>query len=144
MRFLVPGAPLYFVVLLILSGVAALMGQYVLAGVELAVTAVMLVLFRISTARKKKEILRYIQSTTASLDTETEKLIQEALGRLTQNRTTFAIAHRLSTLQHADRLVVLDKGRIAEIGTHMELLRNKSVYYNLVMAQRQTSRLSKE
>lgn len=69
LRFLVPGAPLYFVVLLILSGVAALMGQYVLAGVELAVTAVMLVLFRISTARKKKEILRYIQSTTASLDT---------------------------------------------------------------------------
>ena len=69
LRFLVPGAPLYFVVLLLLSAVAALMGQYVLAGVELAVTAVMLVLFRISTARKKKEILRYIQSTTASLDT---------------------------------------------------------------------------
>ena len=86
----------------------------------------------------------YKHEATASLDTETEKLIQEALGRLTQNRTTFAIAHRLSTLQHADRLVVLDKGRIAEIGTHMELLRNKSVYYNLVMAQRQTSRLSKE
>ena len=85
-----------------------------------------------------------LDEATASLDTETEKLIQEALGRLTQNRTTFAIAHRLSTLQHADRLVVLDKGRIAEIGTHMELLRNKSVYYNLVMAQRQTSRLSKE
>ena len=83
-----------------------------------------------------------LDEATASLDTETEKLIQEALGRLTQNRTTFAIAHRLSTLQHADRLVVLDKGRIAEIGTHMELLRNKSVYYNLVMAQRQTSRLS--
>ena len=84
-----------------------------------------------------------LDEATASLDTETEKLIQEALGRLTKNRTTFAIAHRLSTLQHADRLVVLDKGRIAEIGTHQELLRNKSVYYNLVMAQRQTSRLSK-
>ena len=69
MRFLVPGAPLYFVVLLLLSAVAALMGQYVLAGAELAVTVIMLVLFRISTARKKKEILRYIQSTTASLDT---------------------------------------------------------------------------
>ena len=84
-----------------------------------------------------------LDEATASLDTETEKLIQEALGRLTKNRTTFAIAHRLSTLQHADRLVVLDKGRIAEIGTHQELLRNKSVYYNLVMAQRQTSRRSK-
>ena len=85
-----------------------------------------------------------LDEATASLDTETEKLIQEALGRLIQNRTTFAIAHRLSTLQHADRLVVLDKGRIAEIGTHLELLRNKSVYYNLVMAQRQTSRLSRD
>lgn len=85
-----------------------------------------------------------LDEATASLDTETEKLIQEAIGRLTRNRTTFAIAHRLSTLQHADRLVVLDKGRIAEIGTHTELLRNKSVYYNLVMAQRQTSKLSND
>ena len=85
-----------------------------------------------------------LDEATASLDTETEKLIQEALARLTQNRTTFAIAHRLSTLRNADRLIVLDKGRIAEIGTHEELLRNKSVYYNLVMAQRQTSKLSKD
>ncbi len=84
-----------------------------------------------------------LDEATASLDTETEKLIQEALARLTENRTTFAIAHRLSTLRNADRLIVLDKGRIAEIGTHEELLRHKSVYYNLVMAQRQTSKLSK-
>lgn len=85
-----------------------------------------------------------LDEATASLDTETEKLIQEALARLTQNRTTFAIAHRLSTLRNADRLIVLDKGRIAEMGTHEELLRNRSVYYNLVMAQRQTTKLSKE
>ena len=85
-----------------------------------------------------------LDEATASLDTETEKLIQEALARLTENRTTFAIAHRLSTLRNADRLIVLDKGRIAEIGTHEELLRNKSVYYNLVMAQRQTTKLSKD
>lgn len=85
-----------------------------------------------------------LDEATASLDTETEKLIQEALARLTENRTTFAIAHRLSTLRNADRLIVLDKGRIVEMGTHEELLRHKSVYYNLVMAQRQTSKLSKE
>lgn len=85
-----------------------------------------------------------LDEATASLDTETEKLIQEALKNLTRNRTTFAIAHRLSTLQNADRLIVLNEGRIVEIGTHEELLRHKSVYYNLVMAQRQTSKLSKE
>lgn len=85
-----------------------------------------------------------LDEATASLDTETEKMIQEALKNLTQNRTTFAIAHRLSTLRNADRLIVLDGGRIVEMGTHEELLRHKSVYYNLVMAQRQTSKLSKE
>ena len=85
-----------------------------------------------------------LDEATASLDTETEKLIQEALARLTENSSPFAIAHRPFTLRNADRLIVLDKGRIAEIGTHEELLRNKSVYYNLVMAQRQTTKLSKD
>ena len=85
-----------------------------------------------------------LDEATASLDTETEKMIQEALKNLTRDRTTFAIAHRLSTLRNADRLIVLDGGRIVEMGTHEELLRHKSVYYNLVMAQRQTSKLSKE
>ncbi len=85
-----------------------------------------------------------LDEATASLDTETEKMIQEALKNLTRDRTTFAIAHRLSTLRNADRLIVLDGGRIVEMGTHEELLRHKSVYYNLVMAQRQTSKLSNE
>ena len=85
-----------------------------------------------------------LDEATASLDTETEKMIQESLKNLTRDRTTFAIAHRLSTLRNADRLIVLDGGRIVEMGTHEELLRHKSVYYNLVMAQRQTSKLSKE
>lgn len=85
-----------------------------------------------------------LDEATASLDTETEKMIQEALKNLTRDRTTFAIAHRLSTLRNADRLIVLDSGRIVEMGTHEELLRHKSVYYNLVMAQRQTSKLSNE
>lgn len=77
-----------------------------------------------------------LDEATSSLDTETESQIQEALHRLIKNRTTFAIAHRLATLKNADRLVVIEKGEIAEMGTHQELLRKKGIYYNLVMAQR--------
>ena len=85
-----------------------------------------------------------LDEATSALDPETESHIQEALGRLVQNRTTIAIAHRLSTLRHADRLVVLENGRIAEVGTHTELLKKRGIYYNLVMAQRQTSKLTSE
>ncbi len=77
-----------------------------------------------------------LDEATAALDTETEKLIQDALNKLVKNRTTLAIAHRLSTLRNADRLLVLDKGKVAEFGTHAELLENKHIYYKLVMAQR--------
>ncbi len=84
-----------------------------------------------------------LDEATASLDTETEKQIQEALGKLTKGRTTIAIAHRLSTLSNADKLIVLDKGKVAEIGTHDELMRNFDVYYKLVMAQRQTTEMKK-
>lgn len=78
-----------------------------------------------------------LDEATASLDTETEKLIQDALNRLSENRTTIAIAHRLSTLRNADKLLVLDKGKIAEFGTHNDLLEHKGIYYKLVMAQRE-------
>ena len=76
-----------------------------------------------------------LDEATASLDTESEYMIQKALDRLTSNKTTFAIAHRLSTLKNADRIMVIDDHKIAEMGTHAELLEKKGIYYNLCAAQ---------
>ena len=76
-----------------------------------------------------------LDEATAALDTETEKLIQDAIDKMTENRTTFAIAHRLSTLRNADKILVIDHGRVAEFGTHLELLNQRGIYYKLVMAQ---------
>ena len=76
-----------------------------------------------------------LDEATAALDTETEKLIQDAITKVTKGRTTFAIAHRLSTLRNANKLLVLDHGKLAEFGTHAELLEQKGIYYKLVMAQ---------
>ena len=86
--------------------------------------------------------LLILDEATSALDTETEKLIQEALAVLTRGRTTVAIAHRLSTLRGATRLVVLDGGRVAETGTHDELMEKKGIYYGLVMAQREMSKMA--
>ncbi len=79
--------------------------------------------------------LLILDEATASLDTESEFMIQKALERLTKGRTTFAIAHRLSTLQNADRLIVIDGHRVAEVGSHEELIRKGGIYARLVKAQ---------
>ena len=80
-----------------------------------------------------------LDEATSSVDTQTEKRLQEAIRRLVQNRTTFAIAHRLSTLRNADRLVVLDEGKIAEVGTHAELMERAGIFFKLVKTQQETT-----
>jgi ATP-binding cassette, subfamily B, bacterial len=79
--------------------------------------------------------LLILDEATSSVDTTTEKEIQKALDNLVRGRTTIAIAHRLSTLRQADRLVVLDKGQVVEVGKHEELLAREGHYYRLYQAQ---------
>jgi ATP-binding cassette subfamily B protein len=76
-----------------------------------------------------------LDEATSSVDTETEALIQEAIARLMESRTSLVIAHRLSTVQHADRIVVMHRGEIREIGSHQELLARRGLYYTLYELQ---------
>ncbi len=82
-----------------------------------------------------------LDEATSSLDTETEKKIQQALRKLTRGRTTIAIAHRLSTLRNCNRLFVIEDGKLAEIGTHKELMEKKGIFYNLVSVQKELSKI---
>jgi ABC-type multidrug transport system fused ATPase/permease subunit len=78
-----------------------------------------------------------LDEATSNIDTETELLIQDALAKLTKNRTTIVIAHRLSTIQHADNIIVLHKGKVRESGNHQELLAKRGMYYSLYQLQYQ-------
>ena len=72
---------------------------------------------------------------TSHVDTETEELIQDALINLMKGRTTIAVAHRLSTIQNADKIILIHRGRIREMGNHQELLSKRGLYYNLYRLQ---------
>ncbi|OQW32964.1 MAG: ABC transporter ATP-binding protein [Nitrospira sp. SG-bin1] len=88
---------------------------------------------RIAIARAvlKNPRILLLDEATSSLDTESERLVQEALQHLMKGRTTFVVAHRLSTIQRADRILVLDKGKLVEEGTHSQLMDCKGLYYYL-------------
>src|SRR5262249_44772334 len=89
----------------------------------------------IARALLKNAPILVLDEATSALDTESELLVQEALSTLMQGRTSFVIAHRLSTIQRADAIVVLEKGRIVEIGRHDELLARSGTYASLYQMQ---------
>lgn len=92
---------------------------------------------RVAIARAilKNPAILLLDEATSSLDSESEQLVQEALGNLMQNRTTLIIAHRLSTVRVAHRIAVLDKGTIIELGTHEALMTQQGLYAKLYEMQ---------
>jgi ATP-binding cassette subfamily B protein len=78
-----------------------------------------------------------LDEATSSVDVRSEKLIQEAIGRLAQNRTSFVVAHRLSTIRNANRVMVLDGGRMVELGVHQDLMARRGLFYKMVRLQQE-------
>jgi len=95
----------------------------------------------IARAFLKRAPILLLDEATSALDSETERKVQDAIDRLIQGATVFAIAHRLSTISHADRILVLDAGRIVESGTHEELLKAHGRYAMLYQTQRRSARI---
>jgi subfamily B ATP-binding cassette protein MsbA len=89
----------------------------------------------IARAVLKNPPILILDEATSSLDTESERLVQDAINNLMSNRTSVVIAHRLSTIRHANEIIVLDKGEIAERGTHDSLINQKGIYHKLVEMQ---------
>jgi ABC-type multidrug transport system fused ATPase/permease subunit len=82
-----------------------------------------------------------LDEATSSVDTETEMLIQDALEKIMRERTSLVIAHRLSTIRNADRIIVLHRGEVREMGSHTELLQKRGIYYRLYQLQYQQEEL---
>jgi subfamily B ATP-binding cassette protein MsbA len=89
----------------------------------------------IARAILKNPPVMVLDEATSALDTESEKLVQDALDKLMANRTSVVIAHRLSTIKNADKIIVMHKGEIVEMGTHQDLMQHEGVYHNLIMLQ---------
>jgi ATP-binding cassette subfamily B protein len=92
-------------------------------------------LFSIARAFARDAEVIILDEATSYIDSNTETRIQEALNRLTANRTTIVVAHRLSTVRRADRIIVMDRGRIREAGSHQQLIRQQGYYYQLHRSQ---------
>ena len=118
------------------GGINAVVGE---RGNNLSLGQRQLISFARTLVHKPKIMI--LDEATANIDTETEKIIQESLEKVIKNNTMLMVAHRLSTIQHADIIFVFDHGRIIEQGSHQELLKQKGRYYQLFMLQYQKNEL---
>lgn len=129
---LVPFYCMYRLICLMAAGTAtaALAVKWCL--LALAAYAAKVVLFGLSTGTSHAMAYTILDEATASIDPENEPLIQQAISALTRGKTIITIAHRLATIQNADRILVVEDGRIAQQGTHQELMSQEGIYRNFI------------